>query len=415
MPTLLAYGRVVKAQRSDRDREPEARRAEPPAASPPPFASVLELQRSAGNQAVAKLLRDPQTQAPPQTDEQIWAADWDDPAYASARGHFAGNDRPPGTPRQRYDVLCPLYKAHGIPRPLKYVHDEIVGGTFFGHGTPMHKDLRTALRAAEKALNDAGVTSAPFKSCWAFNPRTQSGGQWSNHADGKAIDIDPDTNPRLLDPKQRAVISALTEMDVADQNLGYAGAAEASLRFQSRYSVVGLAERSEEIYDDEHALEAEEKDIAAKLDVLGKEKKPTADQKLEAKKLRDELKAKQAELRANLAAQKAIGDERDRLIALEKAVTDLDTQIDGLQTEIDALDATKDKARIATLTAKLKAKQRALAKATKDRDEDPMRHMADVGFLDLDEQMVDALKAAGLRWGGDYKGAKDFMHFEVVH
>ena len=23
--------------------------------------------------------------------------------------------------------------------------------------------------------------------------------------------------------------------------------------------------------------------------------------------------------------------------------------------------------------------------------------------------------AAGLRWGGDYKGAKDFMHFEVVH
>jgi hypothetical protein len=27
--------------------------------------------------------------------------------------------------------------------------------------------------------------------------------------------------------------------------------------------------------------------------------------------------------------------------------------------------------------------------------------------------MVEALKTAGLRWGGDYSGAKDFMHFEV--
>jgi len=375
----------------------------------------LQLQRSAGNQAVGKLLRDPQIQAPPQTDEEKWAADWDNPAYASTRAHFAGNDRPVGTPRQRYDVLCPLYKTHGIPRPLQYVHDNIVDGTFFGHGTPMHKDLRTALRAAEKALNDAGVTSAPFKSCWAFNPRTQSGGQWSNHADGKAIDIDPDTNPRLIDPKQRAVISALTEKDVADQNLGYAGAAEASLRFQSRYSVVGLAERSEEIYDDEHALEAERDKINERLGVLGKEPKPSADQKQEAKALRDELKAKQAEIRTNLAAQKSISDERDRLVALEKAVNDTEAEIDTLQTEIDALDATKDAKKIAAMTAKLKAKQSKLAKATKARDSTPNQVLADKGFLDLDEQLVNALKAAGLRWGGDYKGAKDFMHFEVVH
>jgi hypothetical protein len=414
--TLRAYRQAVKAQRREREplpgsREPEPHRPESASRS----ASLLTLQHAAGNRAVSMLLRDPQTQAAPQTDEQIWAADWDDPALASARGHFAGPDRPVGTPRQRYDVLCPLYKAQGIARPLKFVHDEIVDGTFFGHRTPLHVDLRTALQAAESALNNAGVTAAPFRSCWAFNPRTQSGGQWSNHADGKAIDIDADTNPRLLDPKKRAVISALTEHDMADQNLGYAGAAEASLRFQSRYSVVGLAERSEEISDDQYALEADRKEIADKLDILGKEKKPTAEQKNEAKALRQQLKAKQAELKANLAAQKAISTERDRLIALEKAVTDLDSQIDGLQAEIDALDATNDKAKLATLTARLRAKQRALTAATKARDEDPMRHMADVGFLDLDEQMVNALKAAGLRWGGDYKGAKDFMHFEVVH
>jgi hypothetical protein len=406
----------VKVQRRERDRDASDRRDRPAPPEPAPaVAALLQLQRSAGNQAVGQLLRDPTVVAPPQTDAQVWAADWDDPALASARAHFAGPDRPVGTPRQRYDVLCPLYKAQGIDRPLKYVHDKIVDGRFFGHGTPMHKDLRTALNSAEKALNDAGVTSAPFRSCWAFNPRTQSGGQWSNHADGMAIDIDAETNPRLLDRKQRAVISALTEMDVADQNLGYAGAAEASLRFQSRYSAVGLAERSEEIYDDEHELEAERTEIAGKLGVLGQEKKPTADQKHEAKALRDQLKAKQAEIRANLAAQKAISDERDRLLALEKAVNDLEQEIDALQAEIDALDATKDAKKIAAITVKLKAKQRRLVKATKARDDDPTRHLADTGFLDLDEQLVTALKAAGLRWGGDYKGAKDFMHFEVVH
>ena len=211
------------------------------------------------------------------------------------------------------------------------------------------------------------------------------------------------------------MISNLTEMDVADQNLGYAGAAEASSRFQARYSVTGLAERSEEIYDDEHEIEAERDKINARLGVLGKEAKPTADQKLEAKALHTELKAKQAELRTNLAAQKSISDERDKLVALEKAVTDTEAEIDTLQTEIDALDATKDAKKIAAMTAKLKAKQTKLAKATKARDNNPNQVLADKGFLDLDEQLVNALKAAGLRWGGDYKGAKDFMHFEVVH
>ena len=75
---------------------------------------------------------------------------------------------------------------------------------FFGHSTPMHKDLKTALKAAEKKLkDDHAMTEAPFGKCWAFNPRTQTGGQWSNHADGKAIDIDEVTNPRLLANRDR--------------------------------------------------------------------------------------------------------------------------------------------------------------------------------------------------------------------
>jgi hypothetical protein len=302
------------------------------------------------------------------------------------------------------------------------VHDNIVDRKFFGHGSPMHKDLFAKLDTAEKALRAAGVTDAPFTKLWAFNPRTQSGGQWSNHADGKAIDFDENTNPRLINAKQNAIISALTEFDINAANPGakqgmtdtYDASAEASLNFQSRYSAVGLAERSEEIYDDEHALEAEQKEIADKLGVLGKIAKPTADQKQEAKALRDDLKAKQAQLRANLAAQKAISGERDRVLALEKAVDDVEKAIDTLQAEIDALDVTKDAKAIAAKTAKIKVKQKQLTAATKARDDDPMRKLADTGFLDLDKQMVEALKATGLRWGGNYKGSKDYMHFEVV-
>jgi hypothetical protein len=412
----------VKRRREEVHAEPAAPVRNEPAPSPP-YADLLRLQRSAGNQAVGQLLRQP---APvvvaPKTDEQQWEDDWNDAAFAGARAHFAGPDRPSGTPKQRYDVLCPLYKAQGILRPLKYVHDNIVTGTFFGHSSPMHKDLRTKLNTAQKALNDAGVTDAPFTKLWAFNPRTQSGGQWSNHADGKAIDFDENTNPRLINAKQNAVISALTEMDITASNPGakagmtdsYDASAEASLRFQSRYSAVGLAERSEEIYDDEHALEAEEKEIADKLGVLGKVAKPTADQKNEAKALRNDLKAKQAQIRANLAAQKAIGGERDRVLALEKAVDDLEKAIDTLQTEIDALDATKDAKKIAAKAALMKVKQKQLAAATTARDDDPMRKLANTGFLDLDKQMVEALKATGLRWGGNYTGSKDYMHFELV-
>lgn len=414
----------MERSREDRIAEEQAPRVPTEPVPAPPFAELLRLQRSAGNRAVGQMLRQP---APgvvaPKTVEQQWEDDWNDAAFASAKGHFAGPDRPTGTPKQRYDVLCPLYRAQGIPRPLQYVHDNIVTGTFFGHSSPMHKDLRTKLIAAQKTLTDAGVTDAPFTKLWAFNPRTQSGGQWSNHADGKAIDFDENTNPRLINAKQNAVISALTEMDINAANPGakegmtdsYDANAEASLRFQSRYSAVGLAERSEEIYDEQHAIEAEQKEIADKLGVLGKVAKPTAEQKQEAKTLRDDLKAKQAAIRANLAAQKAISGERDRVLALEKAVNDLESAIDTLQTEIDALDTTKDAKAIATKVAAMKAKQKKLEQATKARDDDPMRHLADTGFLDLDKQLVEALKGTGLQWGGNYKGSKDYMHFELVH
>jgi hypothetical protein len=219
------------------------------------LAEIVALQQAAGNVATRALLR--QVVPPkPKTDEEIWEEDWNDPDLEGARGHFAGPDRPTGDPHSRYTALAPLYKAKGIARPLKWAKDNIVPGTFYGHGSPMHKDLRTALKTAETELKKT-IPDAPFKKLWAYNPRTQTGGQWSNHADGKAIDFDEVTNPRLLSGGDRAVITAVTGMDISAANPGaaqgmssYDAGKEASDRFTSRYTDEGLAGRAEELGDE---------------------------------------------------------------------------------------------------------------------------------------------------------------------
>jgi hypothetical protein len=423
------------------------------AGGPPLVAEILRVQRTAGNVAARRLLRQPAPVAPtaPKTDEQQWEDDWNDPAFAGDHSKFNGPDRPAGSDRHRYDVLCPLYRDNGILRPLKFVHDNIIDSDFFGHGTPMHKDLRPKLKAAEKTLTTAGVTTAPFHSCWAFNARTQRNGSWSNHADGKAIDIDADTNPHLTDAQERKVISALTGTDISAANPGagdgldsYDAAAQASQRFQDRYTAGGIAERVEEIADEELELDDEREEIADALDLIptgkGKSPKPTADQKKEATALKAKLAAKQAEIKAKVASRKTLEAEHTRFEALEKAVDDLDKAIETLQHEIDALTAALDllakdqpltagaavptgkekdkqikarKTAIVTKTAAIKRKQAQLAAAVARRDKDPLHAYAAHGFLDLSKQLVEALKGAGLGWGGDYTGAKDFMHFEV--
>src|SRR3954447_17881565 len=97
-------------------------------------AAVLGLNRALGNRATARLLRQAVLAPPaPLTDEQQWEADWNDPALAKYQSYFAGSDRPTGTPKHRYDVLCPLYKKQTIKRPLVYIRDNITTATFFGH------------------------------------------------------------------------------------------------------------------------------------------------------------------------------------------------------------------------------------------------------------------------------------------
>ena len=299
----MARKQLVEEPDDGSHERPAERRDGEPAPPPGTVDSILWMQRAAGNAATRALLRDDTKPAPakPKTDEEIWEEDWINPDFAAATKHFAGEDRPTGDPHFRYMHLAPLYKAvKGIDRPLKWVHENITWGTFYGHGTYLHKDLKAALATAETALKK-DVPDAPFKKLWAFNPRTQTGGQWSNHADGKAIDFDEVTNPRLLDKGHRDVITALTGMDISAANPGagqglssYDASREASQRFQARYTDEGMSERIDEISDDEGELKQEGDALSDAIAAIptGKKKgdpKPTAEQKEDLKRLKKEL------------------------------------------------------------------------------------------------------------------------------
>jgi hypothetical protein len=418
---------------------PPRRRDEPKAErvrQPHPHHRVLDLQHKAGNQAVGTLLRQPVTPAPakPKTDEEQWAEDWNDPAFAKRHHHFKGDDRPRGEPKDRYDVLCPLYKAQGIKRPLKYIDDNIVGIRFFGKFTYGHKDLKAKLAAAEKDLKgqNKGYADAddkrPFRKCWAFNPRTTSEGNWSNHADGKAIDIDEDTNPRLINKQERAVITALTGIDVSAAHPGkalgvdnYQASLWASGLFQLMYSPRGMAVKAAVF---ELIAQDQTKDVeGARLELAGVPtgKKATSDDKKRAKEIAKRLKALEAELAQTRASQKVLTTEKARYEKLDVDMANLEAEIAKLTAEIAQLD--KDLAAAATKKAKAPltktraAKDKKLKEAIKNlgaKRADPLRGYSDKGFLDLNPDLVQALKDAGLYWGGEVWAGKDYMHFQVA-
>lgn len=389
-----------------------------PARAPATLEQVLRLQQTAGNQAVLTLLRqpDPAGAAKPKTDQEQWDEDWNT-APAWVRRHFGGDSRPKGTPKERYDVLCPLYKAHGIDRPVQYVKDNIRDATFFGETHAAHTTLKSALEAAEKTLRAEGFTAAPFRKWYAFNPRTTSEGNWSNHADGKAVDIDEETNERLINKGQRNVIIALTGVDVAAADPGadlgmdaYDASKLASDLFQARYSPEGMEARITE-------LAGEEERLSGEVDVLKMSLKGTT--KKDAAAIKGRLKAKKAELARARSREAVLEKEKARYEKLDADIAKAEEAIDALVDDIEQLDAditATDKKTQRALVKKRNAKALMLQK-TRTRLEsmgsDKLREHAREGFLDLNKQLVEALKGAGLHWGGEGWTAKDYMHFEV--
>jgi hypothetical protein len=361
--------------------------------------------------------------------KQQWEADWNDPALRSARRYFRGKGRPKGTPKQRYDVLCPLYRAHGISRPLKYITDNITTAKFFQFETPAHKDLKGALKQAESTL-EGKYTEAPVKSAWAFNARTTSTGEWSNHADGKAIDLDPDINPHLTSKRDRKIITLLTGFDIEKPHPGagkgldsFDAAKEASDRFRARYNPAGLRSRIEDFESQALNLQNEMVVLQAELEDIPKGRKASREERRKAKDLRKRIKNKKAEVGRVEKNRKLLEKELQAYEKLDQTIDTLGGQVSTLQQEIIVLEALlagttgTERSRIKRDFAKkkrlLKKTAERLEKKEKARKEHKLRRYAATGFLNLPKDLVEAMRAAGFRWGGDWKVHKDFMHFDL--
>jgi FtsZ-binding cell division protein ZapB len=415
------------------------------------------------------------------TDAQQWDQDWT--TYAGQQHYFADSGRPAGTPRQRYDVLCPLYKGHGIPRPMVYLSTSITTAKFYHFSTPAHTNLATALSTAEGKLKGKGYASAPVKSVWALNPRTTSAGGWSNHADGKAVDLDPDDNPHLVDQQERKIITLDTGTNIDKGGQGYNVMKGASDKFKADYNPAGLQRRVTEFKADEKTketarntakserdtLKSERDTLKTERDALNKDlrslpkgkKATTADvdkaaelkagiqQKdaglkqvqTEIKQKEGDLKKKEAELKTATKDRELIEKQLATYQATEQAIADLENAVKALPDEIKSLedqitqskqDETEAKAvknaagvqaqqklraklqqAITLKKAALKKQQTQLDKKKKARDADTLRKYAAGGFVNLPKDVVDEMTGAGLTWGGDWEGAKDFMHFEL--
>jgi outer membrane murein-binding lipoprotein Lpp len=359
-----------------------------------------------------------------------WDADWADPAFAHQRNYFNETSRPSGTPQERYKKLCPMYQAHGITRPLKYIADNIVTAKFYHFSTPAHKDLKTALTAAETTLKAAGHAAAPVSSAWALTVRSTSEGGWSNHAAGKAIDFDPGDNPHLTNKQHRKVITALTGYDIAKANpgdalgmSGYESSLDASKIFMLNYNSSGMTQRITELKTSETQLKAEQTAIQTELDAVPKGRKATKADRAKAKEIRTRLSQKKAELKKVTDQRKLLEKELKKYDDLDTAITKLTESVTQLQQDIVALEAALQAAepkKKPPIQKKLTAKRKELKKAEKkltakekQRDNDTLRKYAEEGFLNLPEDVVNAMKTAGFDWGGDWKGAKDFMHFQI--
>jgi len=150
-------------------------------------------------------------------------------AHAAIHLHF-------GNRFDRYLELWPLYNSRGIQNPAGYIVANIVTVSFFGHRTPAHRDMIAPLQQAENTLRARGITPS-IRSFWSFNPRPSRGttSSLSQHAFGRAVDINPEGNPLIADRYDIQVIEAVTGVDLGRPQPA-AVMREASLAFRRSFN-----------------------------------------------------------------------------------------------------------------------------------------------------------------------------------
>jgi hypothetical protein len=138
--------------------------------------------------------------APP--DAQAARSQWD--GHPRAHGWFEGGFT-------QYLQMAPLYAKRGVADSAAYLDANIVPLSFFGRRQPGHRDLVARLALAEQQFAGSAPTP-PVRSFGCLNVRPIRGTtqRLSNHALGRAFDLDPGSNPRITSAIDFKVIEAVT-------------------------------------------------------------------------------------------------------------------------------------------------------------------------------------------------------------
>jgi hypothetical protein len=203
--------------------------------------------------------------------------------------------------------MAPLYAHRGVADAADYLDRNIVTLSFFNQRGQGHRDFIPIFARVEAAIGAAGPTPALVGralECTNVRPIRGTTTSLSNHALGRAIDLNPGTNPLITERADFLVIEAVTGVNI-------------------------------------HPL-----------------------------------------------------SDPAELLRLSQAFRDgFNDAWVAQQTRPDIVAACQD--------AHARARLNGYARS---------------GFCTLDQRLIEALVAAGLRWGGSYQvSRKDFMHFEFLH
>lgn len=328
--------------------------AAPPASAPPQQAG--DIPRSA-----------PTTPGRGATPEQQAADEWN--RFPAVRAHVNN--------LQAYIDIRPAYQRSNIANPAEYIQRNIRTVSFFGHRAQAHYEhMQPVLTAAQESLTRRGITPQFLAQPRGFSPfqglnarLTRGTPTISTHASGHAVDINAAQNPIFKNPLPRnnpdrladaafIVIEAVTGLNLRTlpranrQHTAPTGAGtQVRLPPSSEHGPAEIeAMRRAGVQFYQTFNDAWIRRQRARLQQLRRVTSPTAEE--------------QAELR--------------RLEQLDRALT-------VLQREPNSL-----------------------------RNLDRLRDVAHgPGFISLEYELIDALRTAGMRWGGDYHDSRDFMHFEI--
>jgi hypothetical protein len=221
--------------------------------------TILQLQSIIGNYRVQRLLaqRDMEAGDILEADDEAKAArgEWD--THKKIHYHFDKGF-------EQYLAIRPAYQRAGISNPAEYIANNIVEVTFFGHKTPAHRDLQNHLQQAENALKKQNITP-DIRSFWSFVPRPIRGStKLSEHARGRAFDINPKENPRIIKADDVLVIKAITGVNMASSQ-NFETLVAASKSFQKNFNQSWITQQEQALKSlqmDTHPSSATTKKIA---------------------------------------------------------------------------------------------------------------------------------------------------------